>query len=273
MSNLAKERQIQRLQYIDLCAYTLGYINRKLLMNRFEIKEAWATKDFSAYQALSGDRLVYDHALRAYKPVDWFSPVFEHKVSEAILLSTGSQNIICDKHFSENSYSYAINNTEPELENIHNVLRALHLNKKVETEYISISSGKQTRLLAPHTLIQTGNFQYVRAFDHKTGEFRNFKLNRITGSKLTNFTAEKDQQKTCDTDWNSNVILKIGVNSALENKEAIEYDFGLIDGELTVEIKKALVKFFLMDWHVAPIEHQNLPATLFPLQLLSMSGL
>lgn len=39
MPSVIDERQAERLQYIDLCAYVLGAVNRNVLMNRFEIKQ------------------------------------------------------------------------------------------------------------------------------------------------------------------------------------------------------------------------------------------
>ncbi len=271
MSELALDRQQQRLQYIDLCAYVLGAVNRKILMNRFDIKEAWATRDFTTYQKLSGDRLVYDHSLRAYKPVDWFSPIFEHRALNAIqLIANGTQNILCEEKFANESNTYSINSVEPDLINIHSVLQALHLKKKVEITYVSRSSGERTRLIAPHSLIMTGNFQYVRAFDHQSGEFRSFKLNRIITSKIVELEPSEEQRKQADDEWNVNVELTIAINDKVEHKEAIEFDFGLKNGKLVVEIKKAMVFYFLMDWNIAPTEYDNLPATLFPLRLVSV---
>lgn len=272
MSDLAQERQLQRLKYIDLCAYVLGFINRKSLMNRFEVKEAWATRDFGAYQELSGDRLVYDHGMKGYRPADWFSPMYEHQSTDAIrLLSEGSQIIVCEEGFIQNSCSYSIKGVEPRLDNIYNVLRALNLKKKVHIEYLSRSSGKQQRLIAPHSLLRTGCFEYVRAFDHKSGEFRTFKLNRIISSRLVDHSPSIEQEKNSDLEWNQLVKLEIVANEGLIDKEAIEYDFGLINGELSVVLKKAMVIYFLMDWNIAPMEFPNLPAILFPLKLVAVT--
>lgn len=272
MSDLAQERQLQRLKYIDLCAYVLGFINRKSLMNRFEVKEAWATRDFGAYQELSGDRLIYDHAMKGYRPADWFSPLYNHQSTDAIqLLSEGSQKIVCEEGFIHNSYSYSIKAVEPKLDKIYNVLRALNLKKKVYVEYLSRSSGKQQRLIAPHSLIRTGCFEYVRAFDHKSGEFRTFKLNRIISSKLVDHAPSLEQEKSSDHEWNQLVTLHIVANEGLTDKEAIEYDFGLINGELTIVLKKAMIMYFLMDWNIAPMEFSNLPPILFPLKLVAVT--
>jgi len=274
MSYLAQERQLQRIQYIDLCAYVLGFVNRKFLMNRFDVKQAWATKDFAAYQAKSGDGLVYDHGLKGYKPVAWFTPLFEHSVDDAIqLICEGKQSILCEPKFSGNVYSYAIKSVKPELANIYNVFRALHLNKKVEIEYISRTSGKSSRLIAPHSLIKTGCFAYARGFDHLTGEFRSFKLNRVVSSKVFESKPLACQTKIADEEWNADVRVIIKANEGLGNKESIEFDYGLVDGKLEVIIKKALLMYFLMDWNIAPQGYDSLPSVLFPLKVEAIESI
>ena len=272
MSELSQERQIQRLKYIDLCAYILGFVNRKVLMNRFDVKQAWATKDFTIYQEKTGDNLVYDHALKAYKPVDWFTPHYDHDVDDAIdLISEGKQSIICEPKFATNTYSYAIRSVKPDLKKVFSVLRALHLGKKVELKYLSRSSGHSLRIIAPHSLIKTGCFTYVRAFDHKSGEFRSFKLNRVIDSKFLDSQPGQMECKEADVDWQTKVTLKIVINKNVDNPEAIEYDFGLNNGKIEIPIKKALVMFFLMDWNIAPKEFPDLPAKLYPLRVESVN--
>jgi hypothetical protein len=270
MSALAQKRQLYRLEYIDLCAYVFGVVNRRFLMNRFDVKEAWATKDFTAYQAKSGDSLVYDHGLKAYKPVEWFTPLFEHSLDDAIqLICEGKQSFLCEPQFAGNAYSYAIKNVKPNLSSIYNVFRALHLSKKVELDYISRTSGKTSRLIAPHSFIRTGCFVYVRGFDHLTGEFRSFKLNRIVNSKLVESKPLDCQTKIADEEWNTDVRVIIKINEKLDNKESIEFDYGLVNGRLETTIKKALLMYFLMDWNIAPQGLGSLPPVLFPLTVES----
>ncbi|UZE97231.1 WYL domain-containing transcriptional regulator [Alkalimarinus alittae] len=270
--NLTEERQQQRLNYIDLCALVLGCVSRKLLMNRFDIKEATASKDIKTYQERSGERLKYSHQLRAYTPVDWFSPLFEHSVEHALdLIGKGSLSVTCDPSIADNIYTQRLQSSLPVLANISSIFRALYLRKKVEIAYISQTSGESTRLIAPHSLIATGTSTYVRAFDHKSGEFRSFKLNRVVHSKLTNYLPEPKQEKSFDSEWNEHVTLKITPNHKLEHPESVELDYKMANGVLTINIKKALVKFFLMDWHIAPLEFPDLPGVLFPLKLESIT--
>ncbi len=105
--------------------------------------------------------------------------------------------------------------------NIYHVFRALNLNKKTEIDYISRSSGQTSRLIAPHSLIRTGCFVYVRGFDHRSGEFRSYKLNRITNSKLVESKPSDGQTKYNDDEWNQDIHI-IKPNDNLEHKESIE---------------------------------------------------
>ena len=197
--NLTEERQQQRLNYIDLCALVLGCVSRKLLMSRFDVKEATASKDFKTYQEISGERLKYSHQLRAYTPVEWFSPLFEHPVEHALdLIGKGSQSVTCEPSIVGNIYTQRLQSSLPVLGNISSIFRGLYLRKKVEIAYISQTSGESTRLIVPHSLVATGTSTYVRAFDHKTGEFRSFKLNRVISSKLTDYPPEFKQEESFD---------------------------------------------------------------------------
>ena len=242
-------------------------------MNRFDVKEAWSTRDFNRYQEIAANNLLYDHRLRAYTPTKWFSPCFEHKIEDAIdLIANGTQQVTCEPKFAKNVNSYSIPSVLPELKVVAPIFRSLNLAQKVEIEYLSRSSGRTTRVIAPHTLIKTGNFVYVRAFDHKSGEFRSFKLNRVIASRESEITLDEHQKKAFDPDWNTKVNVVVGINGSPENPEAIAFDYGLESGELTICMNKALVPFFLSDWNIAPIKYNDLPDKLFPLKVLSVTS-
>ena len=266
--SLKEERQLERLKLIDLCAYVLGYVNRSLLTSRFDIESAYASRDIKKYQEESLNKLTYNTSLKAYEPVSWFEPLYMHSFEEAFtLISEGSQKISFIPKLSESKAVISISGIEPDLQIVAPVLRAVSRGIKVEIDYISTTSGKTKRLIAPHSLLSAGNFKYVRAFDHKSGEFRTFKLNRIIHAKLTNWKVESEMQKKSDSDWNENTTLTLVANRLLKHKEAIEFDYGLTNGKKEIQIKKALIPFFMMDWNIAD-KNQNLPPKQFPLERL-----
>ncbi len=266
--NLKKERQTERLVFIDLCAYVLGYVNRKLLTSRFDIEGSYASRDIKEYQAQSFDKLSYNTSLKAYEPVGWFEPMYKHSFNDAfMLLSEGAQKISFMPNLTESQVVVSSPGIEPDLEVIAPVFRAIGRGVKVEIDYISTSSGITKRLIAPHSLITAGNFKYVRAFDHKSGEFRTFKLNRVIHARFTSWSVNDEMQKEFDLDWNEETTLTIIANNQLKHKESIEFDYGLTNGKKEIQIKKALIPFFMMDWNIAD-KGQNLPPKQFPLERL-----
>lgn len=271
--SLKEARQIERLKFIDLCAYVLGFVNRNLLTSRFNIESAYASRDIKEYQRQSFEKLTYNTSLKAYEPVGWFEPMFEHSFDDAfMLMSESSQKIRLMSKLTESQPVISSPGIEPDLAVIAPVFRAISREVKVEIDYISTSSGATTRLIAPHSLIKAGSFKYVRAFDHRTGQFRVFKLNRIIHSKYTSWGVENEISKQSDSEWNKEVVLVLAANKGLKHKEAIEFDFGLTDGQKEVQIKKAMIPFFLMDWNIAGIE-KDLPSELFPLCLREIKNI
>jgi len=272
-NSLKEERQLERLKYIDLCALVLGGVQRKMLMDRFDVSGVYATKDFAQYQSESGDRLKYDNSLKQYIPVDWFSPLYEHNTDDALMLiSKGVQYVKCEPVLYERFHENEVPKVELDLAIVAPVLRATYRVKKAEIEYISRSSGKSKRLIIPHSVVTVGNFYYLRAFDHKSGEFRNFKLNRITGSDFFDYQPEPKMMIEADTEWQSRLLVTLTASDGHKYPEALETDYGLVNGELTVSVRKAMLHYFLMDWNIAPLGYSDLPPVLFPLQVSNISS-
>jgi hypothetical protein len=270
--NTKEDRQYQRQKYIDLCVFVLGGVSRKLIMSRFEVKDAIASRDIQEYIRIAGNVLTYNHKLRMYLTNDWFTSIFNHTTDEALdLIGRGIQRVACISEIHEKVTVQKINTATIELDRIFPVLRSLFLNKKVEIEYVSRSSGSQVRLVAPHSIIATGTYTYIRAFDHKSGEFRTFKLNRVLKSTIKSYQPEKDQGADADSEWNTYSTLIVIPNPKSKHPKAIELDNGMVDGKLEVIMKKALIPFFLMDWHIAPQGSDDLPESLFPMSLQSIS--
>lgn len=272
METITDIRQEQRLRYIDMCAYVLGLTNRRQLMNRFDIKEAWSTRDFKRYQQMAENNLVYNNRLKAYSPTKWFSPYYQHDIKDVIdLIANGTQKIVCQPKFSILSGSYSVPGIFPSLSVVAPIFRALNLEAKVEITYLSRTSGQSVRTIAPHTLIKTGNFVYVRAYDHKSGEFRSFKLNRVVSSRDSDITVAENHGKTFDNEWNTEIDVIVGINGSPENPKTIEFDYGLTNGRLAITMRRALLPFFLADWNIAPQDFNDLPETLFPLKVIDIN--
>lgn len=270
MKSVAEQRQEQRLTYIDLCVYVLGQVNRNQLMRRFDIKEAAASRDFTEYKKHSLDAVLYDGAARCYRPQGWFTPLFEHKASDALsLVYRGEQTIACEGELANRVAGY-IPRTELKLSQFAETLKALNLQKKAAITYLSRTSGETERIIAPHSLFESNRFYYVRAYDHLSGEFRNFKLNRIISSTFKDNKALDSQISKADRTWNKIIKVTIGINGFQSHPETIAYDFGLKNGRKTIEIREAMLPFLLESWSIAAPEYGDLPLELFPLRLIEI---
>lgn len=268
MSELAHLRQKKRLEYIDLCAYVLGVVNRTNLMNRFNVATALASKDISLYQKESNSQLTYDHKLKGYTPKSNFSPLYTHSFSNAFsLIGSGKQLITVQPELVDNMPNYDIQGAYPDLDNIYHVFRALNLKTAVHIQYYSRSSGFNPRVIFPHSLLKTGTHTYVRSFDKLSQSFRSFKLNRISQSSSSPEPYSSTYHRDNDIDWSNEVMLDIRIHPDVKYKETINFDYGMDNGVLTVYLKKCLLHYFLMDWNIAPLDYKNLPSTLFPLYL------
>lgn len=267
MSEFSLDRQKQRLIFIDLCAYVLGYVNRSLLMNRFNIKEATASKDFKTYQEKTAN-LLYETSISAYKPVPWFTPHYEHELKDALLLlSESKQEVVINDNLKKPTYVLDLPVNTADLSKVNPVLRALSLKSIVEIEYASRSSGiLSTRYIVPHTLIQMGSFCYVRAFDRQKSEFRTFKLNRIMNASVSMRKVEPMESIESDIEWQKEVEVTI-VPNGNEHIDTLALDYHLQDNKMVIRLKKPVLMYFLMGWNIAPLEYRDLPYSLFPLKV------
>lgn len=272
MSEFSVDRQKQRLVFIDLCAYVLGYVNRSLLMNRFNIKEVTASKDLKTYQEKTAN-LLYENSISAYKPVPWFTPHYEHELKDALLLlSESKQEVIVNDILNKPTYILNLPVNTADLSKVNPVLRALSLKGIVEIEYASRSSGLSTRHIAPHTLIQMGSFCYVRAFDRLKSEFRTFKLNRIVNASVSMRTVEPLESIESDIEWHQEIEVTI-VPNGNEHIDTLTLDYHLKENKMIVKLKKPVLMYFLMGWNIAPLEYKKLPYTLFPLKVSHITEL
>jgi hypothetical protein len=231
----------------------------------------YATKDIATYQQLYDEPLQYDLSKKLYIPTAFFIPRYEHDPCDALeLCCKGTQSIVCSSDINNRFNSTWFPISYPSLDDIAPVLKAVYNLRKVNIDYVSRTTGKTNRLIAPHSLVQVGNFYYIRAFDHHSGDFRNFKLNRITSSVYHDFKVDTSMLVDADSEWNTMVTAKVDVRETGNAAEALRLDFKIPSGGLEITFRKALLMYVLMDWHIAHSERIDLPVDMFPLKTLSI---
>lgn len=107
------------------------------------------------------------------------------------------------------------------------------------------------RWITPHALGFDGFRWHVRAYCHETDIFKDFLLGRI-------LTVQQEQlhkvDRSLDTKWHCHVSIRIGPHPGLTDgqKRIIERDYGMEGGETTLQVRAALVFYFLRGLRLEP---------------------
>lgn len=245
------QSQVERLCHIDFRVNYLGSVGRFDLMNRFGIKEAAATRDLSEYRRLASENLVFDGPSKKYLRADSFSPLFEFTPSQ--VLTALSQGLGEDFIGNHKPYIYCEIPAQlnvPSLEVLSVLSRAIHQNRVVRVTYRSVSSGTTVREIIPFALADNGLRWHVRAFDRRRGRFSDFVVTRISDPVIVESRVLEPETREYDIQWNRIVELEIVPHPKVKHRETIEFDYGMKDGVLKVNVRAAVAGYVLRRWNV-----------------------
>ena len=134
------------------------------------------------------------------------------------------------------------------------LLKACRDHLRLDIDYVSLNSPEpEGRTIAPHTLVYTGMRWHVRAYCEKNREYRDFVLSRLRGvPDLWGDVTENGI--AADEVWNTEVPVIIKPDERLDKAQRaiIEIDFGMIEGQLVVPSRRALVKYVLQRFQIDP---------------------
>lgn len=241
-----------RVAHIDFTLLFKGEAVRSDLVSRFGIAAAQATKDFSLYRELAPGNIFYDQKLKVHKRGSKFVPLFNYDVVRTLAtLSQGYGDgfngvvkppVACEAPHHLN---------KPSLSIVAKITEAIYKRKVLRITYVSLSSGETIREIVPHTLVDNGLRWHVRGFDRKHDEFRDFVLTRIKVAEVIDqSTLSETELDTQDRQWNRFVELELAPHPRIQFREAIELDYGMVNGVLKVEVRAAIAGYLLRLWNV-----------------------
>ena len=266
--------QRQRLAYIDFCLLFKGAIHRQDLINRFEVGLSAGSRDFSVYKELAPHNLYYDARVKRYFQTDTFSPLFNHDAKRALIklandISDGF-DAIGDIHFPVESAS-SLN--VPDIFVVAKVVQAIINKKAISIIYTSLSSGSGARELVPHSIVDNGQRWHVRAFDRKSGSFRDFVLTRISKVSIK----DEPQSSECiahDNAWCRMITLELVPHPKnVKHPTAIELDYAMDGGVLVLAVRAAMAGYLLRRWNVDCTKHASLRTGEYQLWLRNQESL
>lgn len=244
--------QRNRLAYIEQKLWFVGDMRRQDLVDRFGVQTAAATRDLSVYRDLAPGNLTYDGRARIYVLGANFSPLFDFSAERILTwLSEGygdgepvssRAGVVCD---------IPARLAQPSLPIVAMVTRAIKQRQVLRIKYHSIGAVRSEREIVPFALLDTGLGWYARAYDRKSGEFRDFVLTRIQEALvLPDDVVEAREQSDQDIQWSRIVEVELVPHPDEPHPRITEMDYGMRDGMLKMRLRAATAGYVLRKWSV-----------------------
>jgi len=244
--------QRDRLAFVELRVRFIGEIRRQDLVSRFGIQSAAATRDLALYKELAPNNIDYDTKGKSYVTGSDFRPVFDFPPERVLAwLSQGFGDGEPTRLKAWITCEIPSRLTQPDLDILGCVTRAIHQQSPLKVQYHSISSGKSDREIVPFALLDNGLRWHVRAFDRKSQEFRDFVITRIKKPILMK-GAEVQPHERSDQDiqWTRIVELELVPHPDQPRPEITEMDYSMDSGVLRMKLRAATAGYILRQWSV-----------------------
>jgi hypothetical protein len=245
---------IKRLEFIEFKLFWDGSVNRSDLVSKFSVSIPQASADLKLYQEIVSDGCYYDSSLKAYRPHDNFVPKILQLSAEQYLsllrlsnegiLESTSAELWTSSLPASDSLSVPQRKICPVV--LRTVLQATRSSCAIEIEYHSMNYDRDVsnlRLIAPHSFGFDGFRWHARAFCLIDMRYKDFSLSRCKSAKLLHNQRVNHSQ---DNAWHNFFTVVITPNPALEieKKRAIEHDYCMVDGELHIPVREAMLFYF-----------------------------
>jgi len=244
--------QRDRMAYIELRLWFVGEIRRQDLALRFGIQTAAATRDLGLYKELAPANIEYDGSSKTYIIGRTFKPMFDFPAERVLTwLSEGFGD--GEPVRSRTGITCDIPNKlgQPDLTILASITRAISHKCAVRIKYQSVENGKSEREIVPFAILDTGLRWHTRAFDRKTGEFRDFVLTRIQNPVvLKDAPVGANERPDQDIQWTRIVELELVPHPDQPRPEITVMDYGMQDGSLRMKLRAATAGYILRKWSV-----------------------
>lgn len=256
--------QRDRLAFIELLLYFMGELRRSDIVSRFGIQSAAATRDLAIYKKLAPSNIDYNTKQKNYVLGQAFKPLFQF--SSERVLSWISKSFGDGEPTQLNPWlatDIPARLTQPAIDTLSVVTRAIHQRSILAIHYHSLSSGLTEREIVPFALIDNGQRWHVRAYDRHHQDFRDFVITRIQHPQVRKDSIiQPHELSEQDTQWTRIVELDLVPHPNRPRPEITELDYDMIDGHLRVRLRASSVGYVLRCWNVdcSADHHLNDPA-------------
>lgn len=239
----------QRFEFVEWRAYWAGRLNRKDLEDEFGISTPQASTDLRRYQEAAPGNIEYDATQKVYLASEGFNPKFLKLSPERYLLqlqALKSGAIRKEDTWFDRVPPVDISTTMvrgAEAYTLRAIVKAIERGDAIPINYFSLTS-KGMRTICPHALAHDGYRWHVRALSLERMEYRDYVLGRILSISPPVPCAANPLD---DIAWQTEADLTLIAHPGLEQlqKETIEHDYRMQNGELVVRMRLALAFYFI----------------------------
>lgn len=250
----------RRFMFIEFNLLWERSIGRRRLQEQFEISPQQATKDLSGYADACPGNMIYDTRLKTYVPSPRFRPQFiEGDASEYLLqlemLILGYRER--DEVWIDTvptADAVRISSRPIKRDILRSVLDSIQSRRPIAARYVSLSSGAEAeRHLQPHAMATDGHRWHMRAFDIDKERYSDFVLSRVETIRTLNHHHHPANAPR-DEAWNTFVPVILTVDEELEERQRnrLEYEYNMINGELCLEVRQAMLFYYLRNYGFNP---------------------
>jgi len=250
MGNKTNDRNwaaVERLRFIETCAWWKGLVNRQDLGGMFGISMAQASSDLQRYLELNPAAFVYNLREKRYESTAEMKCVMTTpRLNEAVARFLGGEaRGVWTGWTDENEGGGCVSVLRMPVREASAVVErrvflAVLNGLRARVRYASINSGREEwRWLRPHALGHNGARWHVRAWCETNQDFRDFTLSRIGEVDWSREGAELPHE---DRDWEQWVTLRVSPHKGLnaEQRKAVERDYAMRNGTLKLKVRKAM---------------------------------
>jgi len=240
----------KRLDFIDFRLAWDGRVNRKDLVERFQMSPPQATNDLERYAQQAPGNIRYDPALKTFVRENSFKPRFVAGQANRYLLQLEALRLGWlekDQTFFDNVPSLDVatirRRAVPD-EIMMTITDAIRRKIRLAIRYWTTSGRPvSVRTVSPHALGCGAGRWHMRAWNEEHGDFRDFNLSRIESAEIVEGPPVDPK---FDFEWNTVGTLKIRANPELREEEqaAIRRDYEFEGDALEVPCRLALM-FYL----------------------------
>ncbi len=232
---------IQRLQWIDDKLHWHGEFARNDLTRRFALSPQQASADIAMYLDIAPGNARLHAGTKAYVKPDSYRPIFTKDAFRWMVEAKekGDASVIpCE--------ALTLPSRQVDDAALAAAMASFASRQALAISYQSLTTSEVThRKICPHHVVDTGDRVHLRAWDDRRRLFADFVVGRILLAEI-----EPDYpwvDGIADTEWNETVEVHLAPDQRLSPSQmaAIEREFRMRNGKLSVEVRKALLVYVL----------------------------